>query len=89
MVADGAISRTDKVISTAVSSWFGATTTARARLTPASFRTSERVAEPCTVTNPWVVACSSTSRSESMTTIEPGATPSASRAVTAERPLVP
>ena len=89
IVALGAISRTDRVISTAVSSWFGATTTAFARVTPASLSTSEDVAGPCTLTSPRDEAWARASASVSMTTIWDGGRPSARRAVVAARPLVP
>ena len=89
IVAAGAISRTLRVTRTAVSSMLGATTTARARVTPASLRTSAFVAEPCTVTSPWLDAMSRECRSVSTTTIWLGGVPSAMSAATAERPLVP
>ena len=89
IIALGAISRTDRVISTAVSSDDGATMTDLARLTAATRSTPDLVPLPCTVIRP---RCSATERaagSESMTTIDDGDAPPAIRASIAERPLVP
>ncbi len=75
--------------STAESSRLAATTIARARGTPATRSTSERVPEPCTVTRPSADAASSIAWSVSTTTICSGSTPSDSTDRTADRPFVP
>ena len=85
----GASSRTDKVTSTAVSSMLGATTTAFALPTPASFRIFDWVPEPFTVTKPCASATSNTRESLSTTTMSFGDVPSANNAATADLPFVP
>ena len=55
----------------------------------ASWRMSDLVASPCTVTNPALLACSSAVAFSSTTTMSAGATSAPTLAATTARPLVP
>ncbi len=90
MVAWGAISRAVSVTSVAVASEPVATTIAAARCALARRSTSDLVASPSTVTNPALLARSSTARSLSTTTMSLGVVSSSpSIAAMAVLPLVP